>query len=118
MPQRISLVVDDDPSIRMFMAAVLQQEQFDTLQAEDGIEALEMLRTIDGSIDLIVSDIQMPRGDGLSFARAVRALFPSIPIILVSGYVRPEDAFEFIEKPFSAAELASTVRKVVCEQAA
>src|SRR5207244_7218657 len=102
-----------------YSAAILRQwEQFDTLEAEGGRHALEIMRALGNAVDLIVSDIQMPDGDGLSFAFAVRDLFADVPVILVSGRAPSRDAldFEFVEKPFTPEALLRVVRNVVGER--
>jgi CheY-like chemotaxis protein len=109
----LPLIVDDDPDIRAFMKAILEREGFETLEAEDGNAALEIVKMLSGCLDLIVTDIQMPNGDGLSFANAVRTTFPLVPIILVSARSQPDAVFEFVEKPFGSATLMSAVRKFV-----
>jgi FixJ family two-component response regulator len=58
----------------------------------------------------------MPGMSGLSFAKAVRARFPFVPIILMSGYGEPESPFEFVEKPFSWTTMARTVRKMMAKR--
>jgi two-component system cell cycle sensor histidine kinase/response regulator CckA len=108
-----SLVVDDDPSVRQYVSRVLQRENFRTLEAENGADALQIVQDLEGSVDLIVSDIQMPNGDGLSLAKAVKKWFPSVPVILVSGNAKPDFAFEFVRKPFLPATLMNVVRKLV-----
>jgi len=118
MIRRIALVVDDDRSIRVFMKTVLEREQFETLEAESGEGALEIVKGLGGSIDLIVTDIQMPNGDGLSLAFAVKKLFPSVPIVLVSGCAQPDAGFDFLEKPFTSATLATTVLRIIASKAA
>jgi CheY-like chemotaxis protein len=109
----LSLVVDDDADIRAYIKRILQRDGFETLEAEGGNAALEIVKLLDGCLDLIVTDIQMPEGDGLSFANAVREVFPSVPIILVSAHTRPDTVFEFVEKPFGFATLMRAVRKFV-----
>jgi CheY-like chemotaxis protein len=93
----LALVVDDEPKIRAYIKAILRRECFETLEAEGGNPALEIVETARGRIDLVVTDLQMPNGDGLSFANAVRETFPSIPIILSSGRAKPDTVFEFVE---------------------
>ncbi len=83
MSHKISLVVDDEPSVRDFIIAVLQGDGFHTIEAENGLHALELLNKLDGAVDLLVSDIKMPVMDGFT---PVRAEFPAIAVILVSGY--------------------------------
>ena len=108
----VSLVVDDEPSVRRYVSTLLQREHFQTLEAEDGVRALQIVQDINGCLDLIVSDIQMPNGDGLSFAHAVRESFPAVPIILVSGCAMQDADFVFLQKPFLPATLLRAVRKL------
>lgn len=112
MLRRICLVVDDDPAIRTFVKAILQREEFETVEADGGNAALEVASRLNGSLALVVSDIQMPDGDGLSLAYRLRDRFPAVPVVLTSGYGRPEADFEFLEKPFSWTALAGVVRRV------
>jgi CheY-like chemotaxis protein len=109
----LSLVVDDDDAIRSFIQSILHSENFETLEAEDGEQALEIVRMLDGGVDLIITDIQMPGGDGISFAKAVRASYPFVPVILVSAYSEPVADFEFVEKPFSWAMMLRVIRRVM-----
>jgi len=113
----LSLVVDDEPKIRAYIKAVLRRECFETLEAEGGNQALEIVEMVRERIDLVVTDLQMPNGDGLSFANAVRKTFPSIPIILLSGRTKPDTVFEFVEKPFAAETLSQVIRKLVARPA-
>jgi len=112
MGPRISLVVDDEPPVRTLIANILRIEQFQTLEAGDGSHAFQIVQDLAGGLDLIVSDIQMPNGDGLSLARAVKNSFPAVPVILVSGNSKPAEGFEFVKKPFLPSTLVSVVRSV------
>lgn len=123
MSQKLALVVDDEPSVRKFITAVLRSNGFQTIEAENGVQALEVLRKLDNAVDLLVSDIQMPILDGIGLACSVRAEFPAIPVILVSGYSDLQQAnrlhgFEFVPKPFSPATLLKTVKKVTTPKGA
>jgi DNA-binding NtrC family response regulator len=118
MRRRISLVVDDDSSIRGFVKAILQREGFEILEADGGNPALEMVRALGESIDLIITDIQMAKGDGLTFATIARDLYPSTAIILMSGYADPDNGLEFVQKPFTWETIAKVVRRLTREQAA
>jgi two-component system, cell cycle sensor histidine kinase and response regulator CckA len=111
--QSTVLIVDDEQALRAYVRSILQRENFETIEADGGNSALEVVKAIGISLDLIVSDIQMPNGDGLTFAKAVRKAYPSIPIVLISGYAKPDTEFAFIEKPFSWASLVSVARKLV-----
>ena len=115
--QKVVLVVDDDTSVRAYVKAALKSEGFRTLEAEDGELGLELVRKIGSDIDLVISDIKMPKLDGIQLANLVRAEFPKIPIILVSGYVdvalENQPWVEFIPKPFLLSTLLNIVRKMV-----
>ena len=114
MPNRVAIVVDDERAIRRYISTVLQRAQFQAVEAESGIDGLRLVRELGGEVDLIVSDIQMPKGDGLSFARDVRAAFAVIPIVLVSGLTTSAaECDAFVEKPFSPRELLEAVRKAL-----
>lgn len=108
----VSLIADDEPAVRRFISEILQQEHFHTLEAENGSQALRMVQELDGKVDLIVSDIQMPNGDGLSLARAVKDAYPAVRIILISGQPTPDASFEFVKKPFLSETLVKAVRKM------
>ncbi|HEY1338714.1 MAG TPA: response regulator [Bryobacteraceae bacterium] len=109
---RTALVVDDEPPIRAFIRVILEREGFRTLEAEGGRDAWTAVELLGGRLDVLITDIQMPDGDGLTLARAVTRAYPSIPIILVSGRVKPDDDFEFVEKPFSWATLADAIHRL------
>ena len=103
--QKVVLVVDDDTSVRAYVKAALKSEGFLTLEAEDGELGLELVRRIGSDIDLVISDIKMPKLDGIQLANLVRAEFPKIPIILISGYtdgaLENQPWVEFIPNRFS-----------------
>jgi DNA-binding NtrC family response regulator len=109
----VCLVVDDQPSVRTYVSTILQQEEFQTLEAEDGAHAFQIAQELDGGLDLVISDVQVPDGDGLSFAKALNRSFPAVPVILISGGQKPDGGFEFIEKPFLPATLMSAVWKLL-----
>jgi two-component system cell cycle sensor histidine kinase/response regulator CckA len=115
MERRISLIVDDEPAIRSYIRAILERESFEAVEAGSGKHGLEILEDLGNEVDLIVSDINLPEGDGLSFARSAAEAFPRVPIVLVSGYVGSNEVlpFEFVEKPFSPTTLLRAVRRVV-----
>ncbi len=115
MEKKIALIVDDEWSVRMYVKAVLESYGFRTLEAEDGVQALEIIRDLGTGVDLLVSDIKMPKMDGITLACSVRSDYPEVPIILISGYPSEfsDVAFELISKPFRVEALLSTVRNVM-----
>ena len=113
MQKPLALVVDDEPAIRAIIAAILDQDGFQTVEAKDGVQGLELARQLEGGLDLLISDIVMPNMDGLSLAESVRAQFPALPIILISGFSNPRGEFEFVRKPFVPATLQAAVKKAI-----
>lgn len=98
---------------------ILRGEGFVTLEARNAPQAFRLAERLKGAIDLVVTDVVMP-GDmnGMDLAYAVRRDFPSIPIIVISGYPtpkseRPAGAFEFIAKPFKSPVIVEMVRRLV-----
>lgn len=83
-PGRV-LVVDDEPAIRRFTSRVLVEHGFSVQVATDGLEALQALQS-DRFLDLVVSDIVMPRLNGIELYQTMATAYPDIPVILMSGY--------------------------------
>ena len=109
----LCLIVDDDPAVRSFIQTILYAENFETLEAEDGEQALKIVHMLDGAVDLIITDVRMPGGDGITFARAVKAAYPFVPVIMVSAQENGDPGFEFVEKPFSWATMVRVIRGVM-----
>jgi CheY-like chemotaxis protein len=82
------LLVDDDPSIRDILSRQLGKKGFETIHAEDGIDALVKLRN--SLPKVIICDLQMPRMSGFEFIRVVRRRFPSIPVVVLAGSIPSE----------------------------
>lgn len=79
------LIVDDDSQIRSLIGAVLRKHGFQIREAVDGVAGLSAVREMEGAISLLVTDHFMPGLDGAALARHVKALFPTIPVILMSS---------------------------------
>jgi len=115
------LVVDDDPLVRSTIAALLQRQKFDTVQASTAEDALQLLGRTDTPFDLVVSDVRMPGMNGCDLALAIRALNPSLPVLLMSGYVDDHAVYERIEaaglvlmsKPFNVADFLAFVKRTI-----
>jgi CheY-like chemotaxis protein len=103
------LVVDDEPAIREVIATLLEDEGYLVRHAKDGLEALD---TITGDeIDLIVSDVVMPRLDGASLVRKLRRRGHVMPVVLMSAVYADVDlpGVRFVPKPFEIDRLLGTV---------
>ena len=108
------LLVDDEPAIRALLAASLRRAGYCALEAGNGAEAI----TIAGAaarLDVVVSDIRMPRMDGFEMAEALHESRPDLHIILISGYrvdiARVRPGVEILTKPFPQADLLRMVTR-------
>jgi DNA-binding response OmpR family regulator len=112
------LVVDDEPRMIDFIRMNLDLEGFQVIEARNGIDALEMIRT--QLPDLVVLDIMMPQLDGFETLRMLRE-FSNIPVIMLTAKGEEDDkvrglelgADDYITKPFSPRELAVRVKAVL-----
>ncbi len=118
------LIIDDDPKIIDLISAYLRDGPFEANHAHSSEEALKLLETID--VDIIITDKQMPSPDGsdsggMYITRKVRARYPNIEIILMTGYGSIETAieslkagaFDYLSKPFSKNELYEKLNKII-----
>ncbi len=111
------LIVDDEPIIRDLCARALKG--FKILQANDGQEAIELLRK--QTIDVVLTDVMMPRLNGLDLLRQVKEETPDQIVILMTGYTEKEvilqalkaGADEFISKPINLLQLRTTIYKIL-----
>jgi CheY-like chemotaxis protein len=105
------LLVEDEPLVRMLLADELRQAGLTVVEAGGAREALTVLAV--DSVDLVVTDIQMPGGmDGLELAERVRQTHPSVPIVLTSGNPPPLDLNQigpFLMKPYGLSEAVEVV---------
>ncbi len=91
MPKHI-LIVDDSKTVRNLVAFIMKKEGFKVTTAEDGLDGLEKLYSLE-AVDLIVSDVNMPRMDGLTFIKTVREqqAYRDIPIVVLSTEGQDKD---------------------------
>ena len=88
------LVVDDDSRIRSYIRTILQSAGVHVLEAGDGLEALEVFHASKSRVDLVITDLRMPRMSGMDLATSLRSDVPAIPLILVSGEGVPRDLID------------------------
>jgi DNA-binding NtrC family response regulator len=117
-PPRTILVVDDEPFIRMFALATLQDAGFTVLQARNSAEALEILGR-HGEISILLTDVRMPGVmDGLALIARVQIDHPAIQSIVVSGNSSAEAANDagamgYIAKPYEAQTMLNAVNDAI-----
>ncbi len=115
------LVVEDEESVRRLVKALLERLGYSVLEARDGEDALAIWREQSRRIDLVVTDVVMPRLDGPSFIAQIRATHPATRVIYLSGYadettIRRQEldlGTPFLQKPFTSGALARMVRTVL-----
>jgi len=117
----IILIIDDEEEVREMLTFSLEQSGFRVMAASSGAEGLELVRR--QMFDLVITDLKMPVMDGVATTRALRALAPALPVVLMSGFV-PADgvaaclacgANAFVRKPFGLEELEALVRRTLRE---
>jgi PAS domain S-box-containing protein len=115
------LVVEDDPEVLQVAVETLRALGYDVMTAPDGPSALNKLRRNPNSVDVLFSDVVMPKGmSGIELARQARALCPELHVLLASGY--PMSAlsaehgltgeFSFLSKPYRWNELSDRIRSI------
>jgi CheY-like chemotaxis protein len=109
---RIGLVVDDDALIRESVAAVMEDICDQVYQAADGVEGLDVLEQ-HPDISVVVTDIAMPRLDGIAFACQARRRHPELKVLFVSGMQRPPEREKFLLKPFRTNALMSALHHLM-----
>ncbi len=103
-PRGTVLVVDDEELLRRLLSRVLADAGFGVVEAENGAAALETARRLKGGLGLVVTDIHMPVMDGLEFARALRPLQPTVPILFITGRDLPPGPTPEVPESGVAAE--------------
>ncbi|MCL5406378.1 MAG: response regulator [Deltaproteobacteria bacterium] len=113
------LVADDDEVFLEILAETVEQADAVVELASDGLAALEQLSA--GDFDILISDLNMPRMDGLTLFRQVRTFYPHILCILITGFGSLESAiqalrlgaYDYIQKPFMMEQVGVTIRNAV-----
>jgi PAS domain S-box-containing protein len=110
------LVVEDDPAVRQVAVSTLKSLGFQVKEAETGDAAADMLKTSDG-VKLVLSDVRMPGAlTGIDLARLVRREWPSVQVLLTTGYVEGNETIDDIDllyKPYRASDLAEKIQSLL-----
>jgi len=118
----VILVADDDALIRNLVTLLMQQDGHFVLSAADGHEGLELSRQYPGSIDLVITDLQMPRLNGTDLCAHLMAERPGIKVLVMSGaditeIVSQNANLPFLPKPFDGQTLKARVRAILAAPA-
>jgi CheY-like chemotaxis protein len=112
-PPRL-LVVEDEEGVRTLMRRALRD--YDVVEIDDAEGALDLMMA--GSVDLVITDIALPRMDGCALMARIHDRWPDVPVIAISGYVGDRDVEEFafdgfLHKPIDLQQLRSTVASLL-----
>jgi two-component system chemotaxis response regulator CheY len=115
------LTVDDSPSIRQMMHLALKDAGYEVRQASDGLEALEFARA--NTVDLVLTDVNMPRMDGITLVRELRALpsYKLTPMLILTTESAHDKKMQgkeagatgWLVKPFNPEQLIATISRVI-----
>jgi two-component system response regulator AtoC len=116
-PVRV-LVADDEANLRRVLAAILSREGYEVIQASSGEEAIGMLHR---NLSAVVTDLKMPRIDGMTVLKRAAQEVPDVPVIIITAHGTVESAveavragaFDYIEKPFEQDQIRQVVAKAV-----
>ena len=123
------LITDDEPLVLLSLADLLEGEAFDVTLASDGLDALAAARRLGDTLDVLVTDLDMPRMAGGDLIRALRLDRPSLPVVVVSGSAPSGGAAALrrtcggygplflVHKPFASGEVTAAVRRAIAGRA-
>jgi two-component system response regulator AtoC len=115
-PSARILIVDDDPYFLRVLSRILTGENFQVKTAEGAVEAAQILQ--ENCFDLVISDLRLPDGDGLSILQEIRKAGSEIPVVILTAYGEVDSyleamnagATEYLNKPVKSEELLAVVR--------
>ncbi len=115
------LLVEDDEAVRHLARAILKRNGYTLFVAEGGVEALDLMASYNGPLDLVLTDVAMPDMNGSDLFKRVAENFPGIKVLFMSGYTDNviahrgilDEGIQFISKPFTVQGLTNKVREVL-----
>ncbi|ETR71610.1 MAG: two-component system, NtrC family, response regulator PilR [Candidatus Magnetoglobus multicellularis str. Araruama] len=118
------LIVDDDNDMREFLEIMLADEGYDVTCAAEAKQALGFCKKI--KFDLIITDLRMPKIDGIEFIKRVKEILPETPVVLITGYASPDSAYaamqegaiDYVEKNFEVEDFKQLVREALAKKGA
>jgi len=112
------LLVEDEAITRNAFADALRREGHQVIEAADGVRALSLVDNC--RVDLVITDLVMPRLNGFELVGKIRSKWPHIPLLLISAYMSQErgsiissGSAEFLHKPIDPPELVATVQRLL-----
>lgn len=114
------LVVEDDSSMRELLSRILEKNNYRVMEAEDGEQALVVLQQ-NPEISLVITDIRIPKRDGMNLLSVVVQSYPGVKVILITAFGEVDQyleamnvgAFEYLNKPFRNQQLLDLVKRAL-----
>jgi two-component system, NtrC family, response regulator AtoC len=115
------VLADDELNLRKVLGAILLRDGYEVLEARDGEEALALVAHHSPGVAALITDLRMPRLDGMGLLRRVAAEHPDIPVIMITAHGSVDSAveavklgaFDYIEKPFEQSQIQQVVAKAI-----
>jgi DNA-binding NtrC family response regulator len=113
------LVVDDDQSVRGLVRRILAEQGYTILEAEDGAAGFDLALAHAGCIDLLLTDVIMPKVNGITLATRLREARPGLAVLYMSGYLEStmllakDSKAVMLQKPFTSDGLVAAVRRAL-----
>ena len=115
------LFVEDEQSVRELVCEYLSARGYHVLEASDGLQALEMAAAHTGKIQLLITDVVMPKLSGRELAARLAATRPDLKVLYISGYTDDsvfrhgvlQGGMAFLQKPFNLKALAAKIREIL-----
>ena len=113
------LIVEDEVKLRNILKIMIMQQNYDILEASNGLEALEILH--EKEVDLVISDIKMPEMDGFELLNKIKEKSIPVPLVFITAFATVESAveamrlgvFDYIQKPFEEEKIILTIEKAL-----
>jgi two-component system cell cycle sensor histidine kinase/response regulator CckA len=121
----VILLAEDEEVLREFANLILRKHGFHVLTARDGVEAMKIAEQHNGELDLLFTDVVMPRMGGTDLYKQFSEKHPNTPVIFTSGYPRTiltesgldeRREYEFLQKPYTTQTLVEKIREVISAQ--
>lgn len=118
------MLVEDEDAVRLFSARALRSKGYKVIEAINGEDALEFMKSTTEKIDLVISDVIMPNMDGPTFVNEMNQLRENQKVLFISGYaeetffnrIKDDAQIRFLPKPFTLVDLATRVKEILNEE--
>jgi DNA-binding response OmpR family regulator len=115
------LLTEDEAVLRNFLKGLFESKGYRVYTAADGLEAVEVYKARHGEIDLVLTDVGLPKMNGVDEFKKMREIDPQVKILLASGFIEPETKAEllrsgakgFIQKPYKPYDVLKEIRKIL-----